>query len=366
MEPRSEGTKQQPKKNGAPAQEQQKPQTTPLEKPLQGQTALSPRSRFDILRDQIAAKMESIAEALPEHLRKPEIVKRWERVIVSTVARTPKLQECAATPQGIASLLQAIQQAAQLGLEPTGVLGSAYLVPFRTGNKDKTGRKTEGFHMEAQLIVGYRGLIDLARRSNQIESIEARVVYSNDRFHARFGTATEIEHEPAWEGERGAIKAFYAVAKLKGGQTQIEIMTKAEVDAIRGRSKSGQDGPWVTDYPEMGRKTVVRRIAKYLPLTPEMADAFATDNDLEEEPQQDAQPQAKGTAGLAAIVKAKTATVEAEHVETAAEEETPHDAETGEVHETTGEQQPDTSGVPSEEEQAEIRAAEAAQATGKE
>jgi recombination protein RecT len=296
--------------------------------------------------------MEEVAKALPGHLRNEAIVKRWERVIVSTIARTPLLQKCSP-----ASLLQAITQAAQLGLEPTGVLGSAYLVPYKNNKENR---------YDAQLIVGYRGLIDLARRSNQIESIEARVVYSNDRFRAHFGTDTKIEHEPAWEGERGAVKAFYAVAKLKGGQVQIEIMTKAEVDAIRARSKSGASGPWVTDYNEMGRKTVVRRIAKYLPLTPELADAFATDsNDFEEDGQQAGEPQAKGTAGLAAIVKAKTATVEAEHVETAAEEETPHDAETGEVHEAAG-QEDAADGAPSEEEQAEIRAAEAAQATGKE
>lgn len=318
------------------------PQAAP---PAQGTTAIAKRTMFDVLKEKIASKMNDISTALPEHLRKPAVVARWERVLVSTIARTPKLQQCAKSPEGIASLLQAIQQAAQLGLEPTGVLGSAYLVPFENRKKNI---------VEAQLIVGYRGLIDLARRSGQIESIEARVVHSNDRFKALLGSESKLEHEPAWEGEPGTFKCVYAVAKLKGGQEQIEVMTKAQVDAIRSRSKAAGSGPWVTDYEEMARKTVVRRIAKYLPLTPELADAFALD-DTEIEDTDDTEPKKGGVAGLKDVVRAKNATVEAQ-VEEPVEEGPAHDTETGEMHDAGGEPEPGA------DEQAEIAAMEKAEA----
>jgi recombination protein RecT len=203
-------------------------------------------------------------------------------------------------------------QAAQLGLEPTGVLGGAYLVPYKE---------------TCTLIIGYRGLIDLARRSGQIESIEAHVVYSNDRFRCHYGLSPVLEHEPAWEGPPGAVKAVYAIAKMKDGGMQLEVMTRAQVDAIKARSKTSGSGPWVTDYDEMARKTVVRRIAKYLPLTTELSDALQIDAD--NDPSIDAQSvdvSPRGVAGLKKIAS-QAAPVE----EDASIEEPEHNHETGEV-----------------------------------
>lgn len=194
----------------------------------------------------------AIAQVLPRHLTADRILK----VTLAATSRTPKLLECSQT-----SILQSVMQAAQLGLEPGGPLGHAYLVPFKR---------------ECTLIVGYRGLIDLARRSGQIDSIEARVVYARDKFRISFGLTQVLEHEPSWEAEPGEIIGVYSIARIKSGLPQVEFMTIAQIEKIRRGSPTGNysDSPWANHYDEMARKTVVRRICKYLPLTVELATAL--------------------------------------------------------------------------------------------
>ncbi len=201
------------------------------------------------------------ADKIKDVMAKGADLNRIMKVSVQAFYKTPKLQEC--TPD---SLLLAVCNSAQLGLDPCGLLGSAYIVPYGT---------------TAQLIVGYRGLIDLARRSGQILSIEAHVVHENERFLCIYGLDAKLEHEPCWDGEPGAVKAAYAIARLVGGAVQWEVMTKKQIDGIRARSKAGRSGPWVTDYEEMAKKTAVRRLCKYLPLTTEFAENLETMDSLD-------------------------------------------------------------------------------------
>ncbi|MBQ4142823.1 MAG: recombinase RecT [Thermoguttaceae bacterium] len=150
----------------------------------------------------------------------------------------------------------ALLACAQLGLEPDGLLGQAYLIPY--GNT-------------IQLILGYRGLIDLARRSGELTSLIAHAVHENDAFSFDFGTGELPHHTFDLRMPRGEVIAFYAIARFKDGSYHFDLMTREEVDAIRNRSKGGNNGPWVTDYEEMGRKTIIRRIAKYLPMNVQKA-----------------------------------------------------------------------------------------------
>jgi recombination protein RecT len=191
--------------------------------------------------------------ALPRHLS----ADRMLRIATTSIRRTPKLLAC-----NQQSLLGAIMQSAQLGLECDGVLGHAYLVPFKE---------------EVQLIVGYKGLIDLARRSGQLSTIYARVVYAKDQFEYAYGLSERLEHIPSGEEEPGDIVAVYAVARLKDGGTQFEVMTAGEVGKIRARSMAKDSGPWVTDPAEMHKKTVLRRLCKMLPASVELARAVALD-----------------------------------------------------------------------------------------
>jgi recombination protein RecT len=134
---------------------------------------------------------------------------------------------------------------------------------------------------QVTLIPGYRGLVELARRSGQLSTIYARVVHARDVFHYAMGSDEKIEHVPSDEDEPGDLVAVYAVARFKDGGMQMEVMRKRDIEKIRTRSKSGNSGPWQTDYEEMAKKTVVRRLCKMLPLSPEIAKATQLDEQAE-------------------------------------------------------------------------------------
>lgn len=216
----------------------------------------------------VAAFFEANRGALEAVLPKHATPDRLMKTALGAIRTTPALQECT-----VASLFGALVQSAALGLEPNSPLGHAYLVPF--WNKKK-GRK------DVQLIIGYRGLIDLARRSGQIVSIAAHAVRENDEFELVLGTDGKIVHRPNLAIDRGEIVAFYAVAHMKDGGVAFEAMSKRDVDRIAKMSQSqGDYGPWKDHYEEMGRKSVIRRLAKYLPLSIELATAVALDERAE-------------------------------------------------------------------------------------
>lgn len=212
------------------------------------------KQNYTTVADMLEKNKTSIAAAVPKHVS----IDRLSRVALSELRTNPKLLGCSPP-----SLMNAVVKAAQLGLEVGGSLGHAYLVPYKT---------------EATLIVGYRGLIALARRSGEIQSITARVVHENDAFEVEFGLEEKLRHVPAIDNP-GPMTHVYAVAKLMGGGVQYDLMTKAEVEAIRKRSRAGSSGPWVSDPEEMAKKTVVRRLCKFLPISIELADALEADGD---------------------------------------------------------------------------------------
>lgn len=192
-----------------------------------------------------------IAKALPSQMN-PE---RMARIATTVLKQTPALARC--TPS---SFLGALMTAAQLGLEP-GPLGESYFVPF--------GR-------DVTFIPGYRGLIKLARNSGMLVDIWAEIVYENDKFKYTLGLHRDLQHEPA-EGERGKPVYVYAAAQLKDGGNPFVVMTIAEVEAIRARSRASKNGPWVTDWGPMAKKTAVKQLSKWLPLSAEFNTATVLD-----------------------------------------------------------------------------------------
>lgn len=214
--------------------------------------------------------------ALPAHLN-PD---RMARIALTCFRQNPTLAECEP-----ASVFAAVVMASQLGLEP-GLMGQAYLIPYnkKVKRRNEQGREVEAWVKECQLIPGYQGLVDLARRSGRIKSLEAHVVYANDQFVCRFGMTPELVHEPHWDGDRGEMRLAYAVAHLADGGTHVEVMTRSQIHAIRDRSQNVQNAkkwgkatPWDTDEEQMWIKTVLRRICKYLPKSVELASALALD-----------------------------------------------------------------------------------------
>jgi len=182
---------------------------------------------------------------------------RLTRVVLACVTRTPKLQQCT-----MQSILLSAMQSAELGLEPGSALGEAYLVPFK---------------QTCSMIIGYRGLISLAFRSGHVKSIQAKEVCEGDVFEFELGLTPKLRHIPCGEIAPEKITHAWCVVHLMEGGVYFDVMTRAEIDRIRGRSRAANEGPWVTDYAEMCKKTVARRASKYIPMSVEMSKAFAAD-----------------------------------------------------------------------------------------
>lgn len=201
-----------------------------------------------------------IERALPQSMT----AERFTRIALTTIRQNPSLMR--ATP---ASLMGALMTAAQLGLEP-GPLGHAYIVPY--WNKELGS-------YEAQFQLGYTGIIDLARRSEHIETITARAVYEADDFHVEYGLDERLEHTPRLDGDRGELRFVYAYAKYVGGGHNFVVLSKEDIEKARQTSQTGRrnKGPWVDWYEQMALKTAIKRLRAYLPLSVEMADAFAAD-----------------------------------------------------------------------------------------
>lgn len=224
---------------------------TQTSQPTQSAQPLSLRALLEKMKPEMA-------KVLPKHLE-PE---RLLRIALTEMRRNPKLLDCSKE-----SLLGAVMLSAQLGLEP-GPLGHCYLIPYF--NK-KTGTT------EVQFQIGYKGMLELVRRSGQIETIDAQVVYENDEFEFEYGLNPKLRHKPNLSGSRGKPIAVYAIAKFKDGGYSFYVMSVEDVEKIRLKSKSPNEGPWVTDWEAMAKKTVIKQLAKYLPLSIEAQRAVAID-----------------------------------------------------------------------------------------
>lgn len=224
----------------------------------QNQQQLARKQQIDTVRGALEKLKPQMAMALPKHLTPDRLL----RVTMTAVQNNPKLLDCDRT-----SLFAAVLTCAQLGLEPDGVLGQAYLVPFKG---------------KVQFIAGYKGLIRLGYNSGEVSTIQAHEVCENDTFRYAYGLNEELYHVPA-EGERGEITHFYAYSKFKDGGHVFVVLPLAEVERIRDEKSEGykafkagaiKSNPWHDDFAAMGCKTAVRRLAKWLPMSVQRAAAF--------------------------------------------------------------------------------------------
>ena len=211
------------------------------------------------MKDWIAKSEKQIAKALPSAIT-PE---RFGRMATTAVTMNPDLGKC--TP---ASFIGALLQAAALGLEPNTPLGQAYLIPY---NNYKTGAK------EAQFQIGYRGMIELAHRSGEFQSIEAHIVYENDDFDYELGLEPKLRHKPAMKN-RGDVVWVYAVYKLKSGGYGFEVMSKDEINEHRKKYSKAKTSPWDTAWEGMAKKTVIKQALKYAPLKSEFVKAMTNED----------------------------------------------------------------------------------------
>lgn len=219
---------------------------------------VSPRqARLDKIGDYLGRNKRALMDVMPKHLT----AERLTKLTTSLAARTPELLECTAQ-----SILVSLIDSATLGLEPSTPLGHSYLIPYQ--NKIKgTNRK----RWECQLIIGYRGYIQLAHWSGVVADVSPGVIYEEDEWDYSLGTKRFLHHIPkrCAPKDRGVIVAFYDVVTYLSGHTAFELMYREEVDAIRDLSPAAGSGPWVDHYVPMGKKTVIRAHCKTLPMSSE-------------------------------------------------------------------------------------------------
>jgi len=232
-------------------------------------TAVSTKKAPQTMKDYVTVMMPEIKKALPNTIT-PE---RFSRIVLSAISNNKQLQQC--TPN---SFLAGMMNAAQLGLEPNTPLGQAYLIPYK--NKGT---------LEAQFQIGYKGLIDLAYRSGQVKTIYAEEVYENDEFEYELGLEPKLVHKPAIK-DRGEVIYYYAVFKLVNGGEGFTVMSKEDITRHMNRfSKAANAGfsPWQTNFSEMAKKTVIKKVLKYAPLSTDIMRKIAEDETIKTDMAQD-------------------------------------------------------------------------------
>ena len=215
---------------------------------IQNQVATTNGGEKKTMQSYIKSMEGEIKKALPSVIT-PE---RFTRMVLSAISTNPKLATCTK-----ASFLGAMMNAAQLGLEPNTPLGQAYILPYM--NKGV---------LEAQFQLGYKGLIDLAYRSGEVEVVQAHIVYENDEFECEYGLQPKLTHAPA-DKDRGEPIKVYAVFKTKSGGYGFEVMSMEDVRlhaSKYSKAYSSSFSPWKTNFEEMAKKTVLKRVLKYAPL----------------------------------------------------------------------------------------------------
>lgn len=215
------------------------------------------KKQSDAFKALVINRKPEIQAALPSQWQSGEGLNRFVRVCLTAMGTQPKLFECTQ-----ASVLAAMMKSAQLGLEPDGTLGQAHMVPFKD---------------QCQLIVGYRGYIELGRRTGLVSMVRAVVVHEGDEFYYTEGLEPTLHHVPA---EVLALKAgkspekpgkpiaAYAVVKFKDGETQFKVLFEWQIEKIRKMSRGSdhEDSPWRNWTEEMWQKTAIRQVYKLVPL----------------------------------------------------------------------------------------------------
>ena len=236
---------------------------------IQNQVATTNSGEKKSMQQYIKSMEGEIKKALPSVIT-PE---RFTRMVLSAISTNPKLSSC--TPS---SFLGAMMSAAQLGLEPNTPLGQAYILPY--ANKG---------NLEAQFQLGYKGLIDLAYRSGEVELVQAHIVYENDKFECEFGLEPKLTHIPA-DKSRGEAVKVYAMFKTKSGGYGFEVMSMDDI-RIHAEKYSKSFGmsysPWATNFEEMAKKTVLKKCLKYAPLKSDFVKGIIQDGAVKNEVAED-------------------------------------------------------------------------------
>ncbi|MFY8038890.1 MAG: recombinase RecT [Bosea sp. (in: a-proteobacteria)] len=213
---------------------------------------------------------DQFKSALPQHIT----VEKFKRTLLTAVQMTPDLLEADRR-----TLFAAAMRSAQMGLLPDG----------REGAITAFFNKRAGVK-QCQFMPMFAGILKLIRNSGELSSIDAILVHRADRFTYHPGVDMVPVHEPDWFGDRGDAIGVYAVAKMKDGSAYVEIMNRKQIEQVRAVSRSADSGPWRDWWEEMWRKSVIRRLAKRLPLSTDLDGVIHEDDEMFMPPEQPAAP----------------------------------------------------------------------------
>lgn len=217
--------------------------------------------------DVLQGMKSQIAAALPKHMTPDRMI----QMAATLIARNPLIASCSAS-----SVLGAVMQASILGFQPVDALGECYFVPYRRNIGTKESPKWTD---ELQFQIGYKGYLNLARRSGEIKQVYAEVVRKGDVFDYELGLNPVLKHKPLPEAT-GDISHVYAVVHYKDGGFNFVVLTRQQVEALRKRSPSQRDflsGAWKTDYDAMAKAKAIKQLSKYFPLSTDFRAAAVTD-----------------------------------------------------------------------------------------
>ncbi len=216
------------------------------------------------VQDALMPLLPNLASSLPKHLTG----ERMFQIVVTAIDQNPAIKECE-----LSSVVGCIMQASILGFKPVNNLGQVYFIPY---NDRQSGKKF------LQMQIGYKGYIDLARRSGQIKMLYAEVVKENDHFEYELGLDPKLIHKP-FTGDRGKVTHVYGVAHYNDGGYNFIVMTRDEVERLRLRNpfqKSNATGAWSTDWDAMAKAKVIKQLSKYMPLSEDMQTAVTSDESV--------------------------------------------------------------------------------------
>ena len=239
-------------------------------------TALTVIERIE--QSQAVLQLDARAAALVELLPDEAAALRFRRVVIQALGKNPDLLQC--TPD---SVVGAVFEAAAMGLEPTGAAGGAHLVPY---NVNIGTKQNPHYEKRAQLIPDYRGIIRLVTKpGSDVISMEARVVKEGDLFEYQLGSDAWVKHTPSLAAGRSgkATTHVYSIARLRaGGPPLVDVEDRAGIERIQKRGKgSSTFSPWDSDWDEMGKKSLIKRHAKVLPVRPEVRSILIREDELD-------------------------------------------------------------------------------------
>lgn len=218
-----------------------------------------PQAGSNIIQKLFKNNLSALQKAAPRVVGDPA---RLIRTAFNAIVYNPDLMQCTQV-----SLIGGVMESLKLGLTLGGPMQEAWLIPFKD-NRNAGGKKTATF------IVGYQGYRNLIDRAKAVLDVHPRAVYAGDEFTVVYTEdGPKLHHVPYFMRgtTQGALTHVYAVARLRGGGRQVEVLTRADVEKHRARSRAKDSGPWQTDYDAMALKTAIRVIAKYLPKSSDMA-----------------------------------------------------------------------------------------------